>query len=323
MGMKQWMQNAKDNRLQPPEGFITRYIKTFDGADLRMGYAGQASATKGTVVFLPGRTEFIEKFYEDMHLWHKLGFAVAGLDLRGQGLSYREDPDRDKHYLSSFDPHIKDVKAVLEALSAAGMPKPFTLMAHSAGSHVTLRFLHDHGSMVARAVTISPMVRIARGGLPDWLFRGLPALMVKLGWGHSYVPGHTAFKTGRWGWRKKLTHDDERFKDEDHFIFNQDRNLAVGGATYRWIVEALASTDTLNAAGYAEAINTPVLMLQAAEDEIVDNEAMTNFAARLPHCDFQVIANAKHEMLKETDAVRSEIWSYILPFMELDVEMGV
>ncbi|MCJ9428597.1 alpha/beta fold hydrolase [Kordiimonas marina] len=311
--------DAKEHRRQPPEDAVFNYFKAEDGEQIRFARfpASHVLEPKGTIIFLPGRTEFIEKFLEDVHIWNALGFACAAMDLRGQGMSYRPYPDRDKHYVRTFDTHIEDLKSFFDQKLVNKMPKPFILMGHSAGSHVILRFLAKYPGYAEAAITVAPMVRINAGPLPKFVTYGLPYVARHLGLGAAYIPGHTAFKEGRWGWRKKLTHDDERFCDEDFFIKEKDRRLAVGGATYKWLWEALKSCDKLNDQGVPESIETPVLMIQAGEDTIVDNKAQAAFAERMPNVKFVVVDGAMHEILKEKDEYRAEVWQAIGDFMDL------
>lgn len=310
---------AKANRREPPKDTVFDYFTSADGEQIRFARfpASNVLDIKGTVIFIPGRTEFIEKFVEDVHIFNALGFACAAMDLRGQGMSHRPHPDREKHYVRSFDPHLEDLKAFFDKVMINKMEKPYILMGHSAGSHVILRFLKEHPEYADAAITVAPMVKVNTGGVPNFILTGLPWLMRHLGLGGSYIPGHTAFKTGRWGWRKKLTHDDDRFEDEDYFIENKDRRLAVGGATHKWLWEAVKSTKKLNAAGYAEDIKTPVLMLQAGEDQIVDNSAQDKLVARMPNARLVKIDGAMHEILKETDDHRAAVWDAIREFMSL------
>lgn len=311
---------AKARRREVPADGVFDYFKSSDGEQIRYARfpASKVLDLKGTVIFLPGRTEFIEKFIEDIRVWNSLGFACAAMDLRGQGMSHRPHPDRDKHYVRSFEPHIDDVKVLFDKVLTNKMQKPYILMGHSAGSHVILRFLHDHPGLADAAITIAPMVEINAGGIPLPFTRFLARLMRHLGLGDAYVPGHTAFKEGRWGWRKLLTSDEDRFGDEDYFIKNRDRRLAVGGATFKWLWEALKSTAILNHPGYAEAIETPVLVLQAGEDSIVDNEKQTAFVERLPNGRLVRIEGALHEILKEADTYREQVWQAIGEFIDLE-----
>lgn len=310
---------AKERRREAPEDAIFSYFTATDGVQMRFARfpASKVVETKGTIIFMPGRTEFIEKFFEDIHLWNSMGFACAAMDLRGQGMSHRVHPNRDKHYVNTFDQHIDDVHQFFEEALVNKMPKPFILMGHSAGSHVILRFLHDHPRDADAAILVAPMVRIAAGGIPRPITKGLAQLMTTIGLGAAYVPGHTKFKEGRWGWRRKLTHDDDRFEDEDYFITTRDKRLAVGGATYKWLLEAMKSCDKLMAPGYVEAIQQPVLILQASEDQIVDNAAQTHVAALLPHGRLAPIDGAMHEILKESDDIREKVWGAIGEFIDL------
>ena len=308
------LMEAKAQRLNEPTDVSYDYFTSHDGAKIRYMLWPKEGA-KGTVIILGGRTEFIEKFYEDMYLWQARGYAVAAMDWRGQGLSHREHKDRERHFVLNFDDHIADLKCFFDQILNSQMPAPYTLMGHSAGSHNILRFLHDHGDLVERAILVAPMVKIDTGGVPVFLNTMLLKLMTAIGQDHRYVPGHTSFKEGRWGWRDQLTSDDERFEDEDYFIKHKDRGLAVGGVTYRWFSSALRSIGILNSAGYAEAIDTPILMLQAGGDTIVDNDAMIDFAKRLPQVGLVRIEGAMHEILKESDDKREMVWQAIDHFI--------
>jgi len=311
---------AKARRLEVPADGVFDYFKSTDGERIRFARfpASKVLDIKGTVIFLPGRTEFIEKFIEDIRVFNSVGFACAAMDLRGQGMSHRPHSNRDKHFVHSFEPHIDDVKALFDQVLTNKMPKPYILMGHSAGSHVILRVLHDHPGIADAAILVAPMVEINSGGIPMVVTRCLAWVMRHLGLGTAYLPGHTAFKEGRWGWRKLLTSDEERFGDEDFFINNRDKRLAVGGATFKWLWEALKSTNILNSPGYAEAIKAPVLVLQAGEDTIVDNNKQSAFVERLPNGNLVRIEGALHEILKETDVHRAQVWQAIGEFIDLE-----
>ena len=107
--------DAKASRRTHPYNRQSVQIKAHDGVLIRAIWAaaGDADTAKGTVLFVPGRTEFAEKFYEDMAIWRGFGFWSAAMDLRGQGLSHRECPDRDKHFVTNFDRHMDDIDKVL------------------------------------------------------------------------------------------------------------------------------------------------------------------------------------------------------------------
>ncbi|WP_025896803.1 alpha/beta hydrolase [Kordiimonas gwangyangensis] len=189
-----FMAYAKQHRRDVPEDAVFGQFEADDGESIRYARfpASKVIEPKGTIIFMPGRTEFIEKFLEDVHLFNQMGFACAAMDLRGQGMSFRPHPNRNKHFVKTFDTHISDVRAFFDKKLINKMPKPFILMGHSAGSHVILRFLHDHPDYVEAAITVAPMVKIYTKPLPAFFVNGLPAVMRALGQGAAYIPGHTA-----------------------------------------------------------------------------------------------------------------------------------
>jgi lysophospholipase len=63
------------------------------------------------------------------------------------------------------------------------------------------------------------------------------------------------------------------------------------------------------APGYAEAIATPVLILGAGKDRIVDTAAEREFARRLPHGAFLELVDAEHEIMMENDSIRARFWA--------------
>ena len=85
-------------------------------------------------------------------------------------------------------------------------------------------------------------------------------------------------------------------------------DLALGGVTYQWLAAACDSIDTIYAAGYPEAVTTPVLLASGTCERIVSRRAQLRICRRLPDCRFVDIPGAKHEILKETDSLQQQFW---------------
>ena len=319
--------NVARRRLPPPGETIDTF-QTDDGALLRYAvWPADRSEGRGTVLVLPGRTEFIEKYYETVADLRDRGYAVVVLDWRNQGLSHRPLANRHKHYLADFHRLAADLAALIDRLQARALPAPLSVLAHSMGSHCTLRYLRDfqdHGGRgvgdrdgrIARAVLCAPMVGIHFGAIPVGVARALAWGGVGVGGGDRYVPGqgdYGAFFKGP-KWRDHLTSDPDRFQDE-HWQIARNPDLALGGITLQWLKAAFKSMDRLAAPGYAEAITTPVLVVQCGADVVVDNAAMTAFAARLAHGQMIRIDGARHEILKEQDVFRAQFWKAFDRFM--------
>ena len=310
-------------RRLPPPGETIDTFETDDGARLRYAvWPADRAEGGGTVLVLPGRTEFIEKYYETVADLRDRGYAVAVLDWRNQGLSHRPLANRHKHYLTDFRRLAADLAAVVDRLRAMALPAPLSVLAHSMGSHCTLRYLRDvqdhgdHPGRIARAVLCAPMVGIHFGAVPAGVARALAWGGVAVGGGRCYVPGqgdYGAFFKGP-KWRDHLTSDPDRFEDE-HWHIARNPDLALGGITLHWLKAAFQSMDRLAAPGYAEAITTPVLVVQCGADVVVDNAAMTAFTARLAHGQMIRIDGARHEILKERDVFRAQFWKAFDRFM--------
>src|SRR5690606_19433508 len=77
-----------DNRI--PENAVAGMLATPDGTRIRYArFAAQGRPLKGTVLIIPGRNEFIEKYFETIGNLSARGFGTVVFDLRGQGGSDR------------------------------------------------------------------------------------------------------------------------------------------------------------------------------------------------------------------------------------------
>ena len=93
-----------------PLGVSTGYIEPRKG--LRLRFASWQSVLRerrGTVCILPGRAEFIEKYFEVVGELRRRGFAVAVLDWRGQGGSSRLTRNPLKGHINDFAEYEDDL----------------------------------------------------------------------------------------------------------------------------------------------------------------------------------------------------------------------
>jgi lysophospholipase len=85
--------------------------------------------------------------------------------------------------------------------------------------------------------------------------------------------------------------------------------LKSGWPTVRWIYSAARAMQESEAPDFAAAIDRPVLLVTAGRDRIVSNDAVAALARRLPNAVNAVIAEAGHEVLMESEAIREEFWA--------------
>lgn len=276
-----------------------------DGWPLRTLRCLPEGAARGTVIFLNGRADFVEKYLESYGAFLEWGYAVATLDWRGQGLSGRLGDHPHKGHQTDFDILVGDLAGWIEDL-AREMPPPFYLVAHSMGGHIALRYLAEHPGTLSCAVLLAPMLGIRTGGIPSPVTKRLARWMVSRGRAGDYAP--TQRPHGSWQSsalrQGALTGDLERFADEVWWV-QQNPALALGGVTYGWLDAAFRSLDRLHVPGYLQQVKTPVLILLPEHEQVVDPVAARHVAAHMPDVRLEAVPGGRHELLRDTDAVRS------------------
>ena len=113
----------------------TIFRKAKDGRKLRIAiWKIQKEKACGTIFFLNGHREFIEKYSETFALFLKKGFNVITLDWRGWGLSERPFPSQPKiQHISSAAEYQLDLDELISLAKQKNLSPPWHLIAHSLG----------------------------------------------------------------------------------------------------------------------------------------------------------------------------------------------
>jgi len=253
------------------------------------------------LVLVTGRNESVYKYAELIHDLKKDGVVFA-YDHRGQGRSGRMLDDPLKGHVDDFTDYVADFKLFIKMVVRPERFRRTVVVAHSMGGAVAALALASGDMGVSGLILSSPMVAINTGKLPRALARSVAAVLDRLGYGTSYLPGggyHVReFKTNN-----DLTSSRSRFlyARELERVFPE---IALGDATNRWLREAFSVTDALMAS--AGGITVPVLLLQATEDTVVDLPWQKRFCEALPRCRLEQLAGSRHEILMERDGIRDQ-----------------
>ena len=194
-------------------------------------------------------------------------------------------------------------------------PAKLFLLAHSMGGAISARYLERWPNDIQAAVLSSPMMGINLGGLPKWLAKGLAATIGTVGgWVGEppYGPGQGPYEDHGFA-DNELTHSTARYQAFRQ-IYEQHPQVRLGGATAHWIHQAITGSDA--AVADAGAIKTPLLLLQAGEDSVVDNAAQEAFCAKA-QCEGSKplrIEGAWHELFIEADPQRHAALNATLAF---------
>ncbi len=301
---------------EPPAGARFGWLERPGGMKLRYGlWAGAPDSSNhtlsrpGTVLVLPGRAEFIEKYFETVGNLRARGFAVAIIDERGQGRSGREVPDPLKGHVSRFQDYVDDLRAFVNEVVCPQLPPPYVLLAHSMGGAISLFYLRQETTPVTCAVLTAPMIRIKTPTYLSGVQEGFVRLARRIfGPQASTWPGPRSDPAQVRFEDNVVTSDPARFA-RAVTVLKADPALAVGPPTLGWVLEAVAATKKLRDPAFARSIRLPVLVAQAEKDVLVDNQALADFAHRLPFGRLITIKGAKHEILMETDERRAAFWA--------------
>ena len=290
---------------------LKTYFIQRDGLRLRVMFASAVTDTpRGSIIFSPGRTEFIEKYFETTTDLIQRGFNVLMVDPRGQGLSDRILEDRLKSYIPNFQVYADDLAFAAKEFAPL-LPKPHIAMGHSMGGTIVLQSILS-GALTPDAVICSaPMLGLFDLETP--LLRAVIVTLSRLGLDKRNLP----FQRQRAGMPipfqgNKLTSDKDRYRNWASF-FQSTPRLRVGQPTYGWIRAALAGMAYVNR--NAGNLKIPGLMLGAGADPIVDPASVERFA-KAAGCEYVVVPGALHELFLERDPLRDEAFGRMDEFLD-------
>lgn len=287
-----------------PEGGVAHWAETSDKKRIRIGHWPCAGA-RGTVLLLPGRTEYVEKYAPSAAELAARGLAAITIDWRGQGLAERLLPDGRVGHVDIFADYQKDLATMVRAARALSLPRPYFLLAHSMGACIGLRAVMEGLPVQAVAFTgpmwgisIAPHLRAAAW----FLSRAMP----RFGQGHRLPPTTKAepYVLAEPFENNLLTTDREMF-DMMRDQTKAHPELALGGPSYVWLREALEETNHLAS---RSAPNMPCLSYMGTNERIVQvarvEERMENWkGGRL-----EMVEGGEHEVLMETEHLRRPVF---------------
>lgn len=286
-----------------PEGAEEHWLEGRGGVKVRVMTAPARGPARGSVIVAPGRTEFIEKYFEVTRELQARGFAVFCIDWRGQGLSGREVENSVKGHFASFDDPVNDLSTALKLLGDR-LPRPHIGLAHSMGGAILLRALQTRRIDLDAAAFSAPMWGIAN--LSN-MAKSYVRFMVSIGAGGQFAPSvERKWKRENFK-RNPVTHDKERHARCQGLISEEPR-LALAGPTNGWIAAAAEAIEGFLVPNALANVRIPILVATAEQEQLVDNASHDVVLQQLPNAAHITIAGAKHEILMERDELRGQFW---------------
>ena len=274
-----------------------------------------AERPRGRLLFQGGRADVFEKYLEAIEHLHTRGWSITSFDWRGQGGSGRLGAELRVGHAGDFGVLVDDLAAFWREWSAESEGASVAL-GHSMGGHLLLRAISDGAIDPAALVLAAPMI-VVRSPFGAWASLRIARHMASRG-----DPARSA-----WRWSderaeverrlRRLTLDGSRGQDE-RWWHDVDPALELGPPSWGWIAEAFRSGAALQRDPRLAAVRTPVLMLVADGDRLVDARASRRVAARLPDCELVRFgaAESAHEILRESLPVQRRAFGAIDDFLD-------
>ena len=273
---------------------------------------------KGCIVIFPGRAEAIVKYEELLFELFNNGYSVFALDHRGQGGSSRGLANPHMGYIESFDDYTSDAIACIEnvllpQLQKQAFESDLYLLCHSMGSAIGVHFLQANSTLFKKVCFSAPMLGINLP-LPEVVVKAIAKSADKIyrlfGKAPSYFWGQSDYQPYPFI-TNQLTNSEIRYANFRKTMAHNPK-AQLGGITFPWLIAAINAMQS--ARSIAKQLMIPVLVLQAEEEQIVDNKTMSKTVDLMPQAKCVVIPKAKHEILFEQDPAKHQALSAILDF---------
>ena len=295
------------------------FKKSDDGRKLRIAFwKAKKKKAHGTVFFLNGHREFIEKYSETFKFLVEKGFNVITLDWRGWGLSDRPFPSRPKvQHISSAAEYQLDLDVVISLAKEKNLTTPWHLVAHSLGCLLGLRRLVLEPQCFSKYIFLSPLWGNMRS-IP----RPIQGLLVRYE------------KMLEFLWLTKITNQNPKkyepypltvdFKentltsDKKQFyrlqtLLKENTLLHSGAPTLGYLIAILKEINELN---LTDLPNRKILVLLAEHERVTDNNAVIGFIKNHHFINVEKIEKARHEILIEKEELRREALSIMHRFLK-------
>lgn len=268
--------NADHLTMRMPDGcslFVRRYRA--------LAPAGEHELKGRTLLLVHGACQHGGRFDQAARFFALGGWNVIVPDLRGHGLSGGE-----RTHIDDFSRYVLDLETIHRRLGL--LSSRTVLMGHSLGGLLTIRFAQRFPDRLAAATLLSPLLAVKRR-IAGWklrLGRIACALLPRLRFSARITPEMVS--------RCPKVRADKRL----------DR-LQERTVTGQWFLAL--QTALVNAWKEAGRVRTPLLVLQAGQDAVVDAGAAWPWVRRTAAADktLEVVPHALHELLSEPDWPRT------------------
>lgn len=283
----------------------------FDGINIYYEYF-LAGKSNSTVVIVHGLSEFTKKFYELAYYFLNQGFNVFMYDQRCHGLSDRLTSEKDLLHVDNFSDYEKDLTFFMEKVVLKVVEGPIYLFAHSMGGAVSAFYLAKNNDKIKKAVLSAPMFEPIVGNVPFAIARaGVKVAKVFVGSKRKFLSSKEFNPDIEFNYVPGLSK--ARF-EHNMKLRRENPNYQSTPMSFGWVSNSLCIGKKLLKPRVVGNIDTPVLIISAGADEMVNNEIQKTFYKKCKNCKFESIENATHAILAGDEGILSRVLNLVLGF---------
>lgn len=296
----------------PPEGWREDFFRNMRGENLRYGHAPASPdvPARGTVVMTHGYGEHIELYYHAIRFYQQRGFDVWMMEWQGHGKSDRDDPvcrTSGNHRTAprGMLSHMKDLEKFVNEVVQPDRSRPVIMSTNSMGGHIGLLAMKYNPAMFDGAVMSTPMFDIARLGLPvSWrgVMRFIFDTAAKTPLADKQLPGD--FKVLNWltGLANNRTGDEPNIRAAwAEAARRKYADLQIDRPSFGWVSAAYRTIAPSLKDSFLHAVQTPMLIGSAGQDNLVDNAAHVRVAEKTRASEILHLPTAQHSLWFEND----------------------
>ena len=287
--------------IKAPDKGRASFVSVAHGQMRLAIWRSRASKKRGSVLFVHGLGECIEKHYPTISELLERGFHAVAIDLAGHGLSSDPPPER----VRDFSAYDESVDAALDQLRSRRLARPWLGLGHSMGAALLLTAAARRPDTLAGIFLSAPMLGICAFEtlsfmLPLTEMLATPAQSPFLHFPKFVPHNYTA---------------DLQTRTHCRALLMEHPQLAPRVAAVPWCAGAVGYLEKISDPQLLEKISLPVAIALAQEDVLVSNDKARTIAAALPNCSVFEVEGAQHELLLEQQPLRCQVWQHIDAFL--------
>lgn len=274
-----------------------------DQSRIRYGvYKSKSLEPRRYIVFLNGRTEWIEK-YNQLPIWLDLpaGYGFLTWDHRGQGAS--EGPAA---HVENYDHFAADTAALIQHIVG---DRQYGIVAHSMGGLISLYSTLKDYITPSFLVLSSPLLLLPNEPIKRAIAKPLSEILSRspLRFCHTGVSSiNQPIFHGN-----TLTHSYQGF---DHIVRSRYTSLSP---TIGWVNASFMASEYVNNISNLRRLNCPTLIICGSHEQVVDYFGFSQWVLKArKHANVAVELNkiplAKHEILNEIPRYRNQAVAKII-----------